>query len=74
MVNNHEGKEDKDLGYEIHEHLQHQDRDVQGGQCSVFVVVTEDQRESNYIIQNFIVEPDFDDRKGDGYEGEDNRK
>ena len=28
VVNNHEGEEDKDSGYEIHEHLQHQDDDV----------------------------------------------
>ena len=46
MVNNHEGEEDEDSGYEIHQHLQHQDDDVQGSQCSVFVVVTE---ESNQI-------------------------
>ena len=41
-MNNHEGEEDKDSGYEIHEHLQHQNDDVQGGQCSVFVIVTEE--------------------------------
>ena len=41
-MNNHEGEEDENSGYEIHEHLQHQDDDVQGGQCSVFVIVTGD--------------------------------
>ena len=39
-MNNHEGEEDKDSGYEIHEHLQHQDHNVQGGQCSVLIIVT----------------------------------
>ena len=36
-MNDHEGEEDENPGYEIHEHLQHQDDNVQGGQCSVFV-------------------------------------
>ena len=42
IMNNHEGKEDEDSGYEIHQHLQHQDDDVQRGQCSFFVIVTEE--------------------------------
>ena len=39
VVNNHEGEKDENSGYEIHQHLQHQDDDVQGSQCSVFVIV-----------------------------------
>ena len=30
IVNNHEGEEDENSGYKIHQHLQHQDHDVQG--------------------------------------------
>ena len=30
VVNNHEGEEDENSGYKIHQHLQHQDHDVQG--------------------------------------------
>ena len=40
VVNNHEGEEDEDSGYKVHQHLQHQDEDVQGSQCSVFFFVT----------------------------------
>ena len=31
VVNNHEGEEDENSEYKIHQHLQHQDHDVQGG-------------------------------------------
>ena len=41
-MNNHEGEEDENSGYEIHQHLQQQDDDVQGSQCSIFVIVTEE--------------------------------
>ena len=40
VVNDHEGEEDENSGYEIHQDLQHQEDDVQGSQCSVFVNVT----------------------------------
>ena len=40
VVNNHEGEEDEDSGYKVHQHLQHQDDDAQERQCFVFVVVT----------------------------------
>ena len=39
VVNNHEGEEDENSWYKIHEHLQHQDDDVQGSQCPLFVIV-----------------------------------
>ena len=40
MVNNHEGEEDEAPGYQIHEHLQNQDDDVQGSQGFVLVIIT----------------------------------
>ena len=49
-MNNHEGEEDENSGDKIHQHLQHQDDDVLGVQCSVFVIVTEESVDS---VQNF---------------------
>ena len=48
-MNDHEGEEDENPRYEIHEHLQHQDDDVQGGQCSVFVFVTGDSIKLDHL-------------------------
>ena len=53
IVNNHEGEEDEDSGYEIHQHLQHQNDDVQRGQCSIFVVVTEQSVKFRFISIRF---------------------
>ena len=39
-MNNHEGEEDENSGDKIHQHLQHQDDDVQGSKSSFFVIVT----------------------------------
>ena len=50
VVNNHEGEEDEDSGYKVHQHLQHQDEDVQGSQCSVFVNVAKENQSQIRII------------------------
>ena len=72
VVNNHEGEKDENSGYEIHQHLQHQDDDIQGSQCLVFVVVT---KKSDFVQSSKdLFEPDFDDREGDGDEGEEYRE
>ena len=39
VVNNHEDEEDENSGYKIHQHLQHQDQDVEGSQSFLFVFV-----------------------------------
>ena len=47
VVNDHEGEEDENPGYEIHQHLQHQDDDIQGGQCPFFVIVAKKNDQIN---------------------------
>ena len=54
VVNNHEGEEDENSGYKIHQNLQHQDDDVLGVQCSVFVIVTEESVDSVQYFIKFI--------------------
>ena len=76
-MNNHEGEEDENSGYKIHEHLKHQNHDVQRSQGPFFVIVTEEKDISkiHLVVIPFIgnsLKPDFDDRTSDGYEGEGN--
>ena len=51
VVNNHEGEKDENSGYEIHQHLQHQDDDVQGSQCPFFVIVTKKNESQKIFIK-----------------------
>ena len=39
VVDNHEDEEDENSGHKIHQHLQHQDQDVESGQSFVLVFV-----------------------------------
>ena len=49
-MNSHEGEEDENSGDKIHEDLQHQDDDVQGSQCPVFVNVAKENQSQVRII------------------------
>ena len=40
LMDNHEGEKDDHSGHKIHQHLQHQDQDVQTAQRFLFVFVT----------------------------------
>ena len=75
VVDNHEDEEDENSGHKIHQHLQHQDQDVESGQSFFFIFVP-------LIlvifwwheIMEFYIEPDFHYGDSDGDEGEQYRE
>ena len=56
VVDNHEDEEDENSGHKIHQHLQHQDQDVESGQSSVFVFVARiNNKYTIYNIGNYSI-------------------
>ena len=70
VVDNHEDEEDENSGHKIHQHLQHQDDDIERVQSLIFILVARLNNRSWDIGQLNHIEPDFHNGDCDSDEGE----
>ena len=69
-MDNHEDEEDENSGHKIHQHLQHQDQDVQRGQSISFIFVSRLDIRSYKDIGFNLFKPDLNNGDSDSDEGE----